>query len=139
MTQPHTDAPDTAQHEPTIDELQQQLASRERTIATLQRRQSIDAQLLNAGTIDLDATRMLAERSLDEHNDADVGTVIAELKSNRPYLFQAPTPPPSNIGARSPRLTNHDMQRHDETEHAKAALQTGSRDDLMRYLRLRRA
>lgn len=124
---------------PDTDDLHARLAEAERTIneqrdtiAHIERAQRIEALLRDAEAIDLDAARLLTEIAVQGMEQPDVESAVNELRARHPALFHprarralalAPTPdePSSPIA-----------------DAALEASRTGSRRDLLHYLRLRR-
>ncbi len=128
------------QAEQKLAELQSQLAeSRDeltevrQTLDEVERRGRIDALLVESDVIDLEAARLLTEASLTQMDDADVTDVVDDLRRHKPYLFRRR----ENEGAMSPRPRAAEGGAADEA--AAAAMASGHRRDLLRYLRLRRA
>lgn len=122
-----------------LQTLQSQLAEAQASASRLERRQRIDALLIDAGAIDLDAARTLAEHALGQSSGGDGGdnapdpaAVIAEMQRRRPYLFRRATH--AGNGLMSPRLEDASPLE----AAAERAAETGDRRDLLAYLRLRR-
>lgn len=132
--------------EQTLQELRNALAAREQTItehqqtiARLEQRQTIDAALLEAGALDLEAARALAESALSTMDKPDVSQAVAELRQGKPFLFRA-APRQAGAGVMSPKSTAAQSPQAKSIDRAAAeAVASGHRRDLLRYLRLRRA
>lgn len=119
---------------PSVETLQHDLDEARETIAHLERRQHIDALLRDADAIDLDAARLLTEHAVGAMDEPDLAMAVQDLRRHKPYLFQRPGD--TGRGVMGPRL---DTDPPDPAAHAAAqAMQTGSRRDLLAYLRLRR-
>lgn len=119
---------------------QKKLEEHEQTIATLQKRQKIDDLLLNAGVIDLEAARLLAQSSLAQgqhSSESDIEQAIGELRRRKPFLFRTRAAH-AGAGAMSPKGQEQSSQQQAVTQAASEAGATGKRGDLLRYLRLRR-
>lgn len=128
--------------------LQRELDEARQTIAYLERRQSIDSLLRDADTIDLDAARLLTERVVSAMDEPDVAMAVEDLKRHKPYLFRQPPDPSAGLpqdftgggsgsgggsGVMGPRVESDPA-----LDAADQAMRTGSRRDLLAYLRLRR-
>ena len=126
-----------------LEDLKEELSSKdallkehEKTIGALERSRRIDELLLEADTIDLEAARLLTEMAVSEMEDQDVDLAIEELRRQKPYLFHRRT---RHAGVLSPHSGMGEASQNDSLRHAVAeAGATGSRADLLRYLRLKR-
>lgn len=133
-----------------LHRLRSELAERDETLATqatelaqMRTRHALETQLRDAGTVDIDAAMALAERALSAKADAtaaDAQTAVTELQRMRPWLFRTrATNPSAGSGVQSP--ATDEMTKHRATRLKDAAVDasvSGSRMDLLRYLRLRR-
>jgi hypothetical protein len=127
------------------------VAELEGAIAQLERRAQVDALLIEADAIDLEAARLLTEAALAAMDEPDVRLAVAELRRVRPYLFTNGTfsaarrgggagaaGAASALGAKPqarPGAAGAIREVHDAAAEAQS---TGDRTDLLRYLRLRR-
>lgn len=113
----------------------------EQTIASLQRQQQIDQALREAGAIDQDAAQALIDSALKQVPQPDVAQAVKDLCRSKPYLFrQRMRRGKPASGVMSARASAADSPRATDLDRAAdAALQTGKRIDVLRYLRLRRA
>ena len=126
-----------------LEDLKEELSSKdamlkehEITIGALERSRHIDELLLEADTIDLEAARLLTEMAVSEMEDQDVDLAVAELRRQKPYLFHRR---PRQAGVLSPHSGMGETSQNDSLRHAVAETgATGSRADLLRYLRLKR-
>lgn len=109
----------------------------EQTITELERRQRIDALLIESEAIDLEAGRLLTEVAVRQMDAPDVEAAVADLKRTKPFLFRAAQQVNSG-GAMSARTNPHRRVVTDADQAAAEATETGHRNDLLRYLRLRR-
>lgn len=129
----------TAEHELTtvrqeLEAKDQTLQQQQQAIHDLQLAQRIDTLLIDAGTIDLETARLLAELHVAEQESEDPEAAVRDLQIRKPFLFRMRHAPG---GAMSPR----DPGNAPDTALAQAAAnahQTGRRQDLLQYLRLRR-
>ncbi|HRP62577.1 MAG TPA: hypothetical protein PK400_04730 [Phycisphaerales bacterium] len=114
------------------------LAELEETVSALERRARVDQLLAEAEAIDLESARLLTEIAISEMEEPDVDAAVAELKRRKPALFRTK---PRMTAAQSP-LPVHGAEAGARTAAiataAEAAQTTGSRTDLLRYLRLKR-
>ncbi|MEM7578054.1 MAG: hypothetical protein AAF328_11350 [Planctomycetota bacterium] len=115
-----------------IDQMARTLSENEQTIASLERRQRIDAELAKADAVDLDVARLLTEVAVSAMDEPDVAEAIDELRRHKPYLFRS-----RSRAARSMGPTPHDLASPLE-DAAERAVASGDRRDLLHYLRLRR-
>ena len=105
------------------------------TISSLERRQQVDALLMDADAIDLEAARLLTEQAVLQMDEPDVKMAVDDLRRYKPYLFRRRHE--AELSAMSPAVPSNG---HDPAEEAaEHAAITGDRRDLLRYLRLRRA
>jgi hypothetical protein len=114
-----------------LTELDKQLADSKAALATLERKRAIERELVEQGTIDLEAAGLLAEAAVAGLADPNLPGAIAELKRRKPHLFRPAAPAgamSSAPGAPAPPLE----------EAAATARATGDRRALLSYLRLRR-
>jgi predicted nucleic acid-binding Zn-ribbon protein len=117
-----------------MTDMEQQLQDANQTITSLERRQRIDAMLLEADAIDIEAARLLTEAAVAEMPDRDVSEAIEDLRQHKPYLFAQHTPAALTMPAQPHEETATPLNRA-----ASQAKSTGHRQDLLAYLRLRRA
>ena len=136
-------------HDTQVAELQEQLAAREREIETVRRQYALDRLLRDAGAADLETTHLVIESRLEADagaDQADLATLVEELKKSKPFLFERGTTEsssarsPSRAGVRSVASSPSVEPRADDhlTHAAAEAHITQKKSDLMRYLRLRR-
>ncbi len=126
-----------------LQDMKQELSSKdallkehEKTIEAMERSHRIDELLLEADTIDLEAARLLTELSVSEMEDDDVELAVEDLRRSKPYLFHRRS---RHAGVLSPHSGSNGSSQSDSLNHAIAeAGATGSRADLLRYLRLKR-
>lgn len=117
-----------------LDAAQQRYEQAEQAIGSLERRQRIDALLVEADAIDLDAARLLTEVTVQAMDEPDVAEAVADLRRHKPYLFRAERELPVGL-ALAPR---QDEMQDPTARAAEQAQHSGDRRDLLRYLRLRR-
>jgi len=110
-----------------------ELDQAEQTISCLERRQKIDALLADAEAVDLDVARLLTEAAVEIMDEADVQLAIDDLRRHKPYLFKSRG---SDVVSMPARM--RDRGDYQAGEAAERAAVTGDRQDLLRYLRLRR-
>ncbi len=108
------------------------LSKTRETIAVLERRQKIDALLADSDAVDVEVARLLTEAAVEMMDQPDVAAAIADLRRSKPYLFRTRR---TEAGA-MPARTRGPSQT--VITAAEQAASTGSRLDLLRYLRLRR-
>ena len=127
-----------------LEELTEQLAQAKKQTAKLSEQlsdieaeQKLTRKLAAAGTNDLETALLIAKARMRDQKDADLDSVIEQLKNEKQYLFAA------NSGAVTTQKTASAKERTPDTytilaKAAKKAATTGSRADLQEYLKLRR-
>ena len=105
-----------------------------RTVAHLERRQKVDALLMESDAIDLEAARLLTEQAVLTMDEPDIEMAVDDLRRHKPYLFRRRHDPDDSAMAPSLHPNGHDSAE----QAAEQAARTGDRRDLLRYLRLRR-
>lgn len=128
--------------ETTLADLQRELQAKETVvqeqqelISGLQRHQQIDDLLVEAGAVDLETARLLTELSIQEMDEPDVEQAVEELRRRKSFLFRQS---PASSGALSPKEPGDSPLDGRLTRAASDACESGRRQDLLRYLRLRR-
>jgi hypothetical protein len=128
--------------ETTLADLQRELQAQQAVvreqqelISDLQRRQQIDEQLIELGAVDLETARLLTELSIGERDEPDIGEAVEDLRRRKPFLFRHS---PAGSGALSPRDAVEAPLDDRLTDAASEACRSGRRQDLLRYLHLRR-
>jgi hypothetical protein len=114
------------------------LEQQRQTIADLERSRTIDELLVEAGAIDMESTRLLTELALDEMDEPSIEQAVEDLRRRKPFLFRRRGRALDPSGAMSPRAAEDASMSASVHEAAAEASVTGRRQDLMRYLRLRR-
>lgn len=105
---------------------------------------ALDNQLVRklaaANAIDLDTAALVVRQRIDETHDADMDTVIEEIKTEKPYLFlvKGDFVEPVCEKTRNAR-SRIDGGAAQLEKAAKKAAASGSRKDLHQYLKLRRS
>lgn len=94
---------------------------------------AVDMALTQAGAIDLDAARLLAQQQLTDSPDASTDELITALTRTKPYLFR-----PVQRVAHSAMSPCIDDARSALSDAADRAARTGDRAALLAYLRARR-
>ena len=134
----NVDSVDAAE-KPGHDQLEaqrQEIESLQKTIASLERRERLARLLRESDAIDVDAATLLTELAVAQMAEPDLEAAVAELKSARPFLFKSSRQRGS--GVMSPRES--DPPRGATIDRAaEHAAESGSRRDLLRYLRLKRS
>jgi len=128
--------------ETTLADLQRELQAKDAVlqeqqelISELRRRQQIDERLIESNASDLETARLLTELAIKEMNEPDVEQAVEELRRRKPFLFLRA---PAGSGALSPRETTGPAREQHLARAACEASESGRRQDLLRYLRLRR-
>jgi hypothetical protein len=134
---PAAEAPDTrlAEIQRELDSTQQLLTRAREALDASERRRSIERQLSEEGAIDLETASLLTEAAVAGMEKPDLAKAVRELKTRKPFLFR--TYPRRSAMSGTPGEPGGDTA---PLEHAAAAARdSGDRNALLRYLRLRRA
>lgn len=127
-----------------IEDLAEQLAEAKaeaKTTAEQLRKVQVEQKLVNrlaaAGTVDLETAMLIAKARMEGEAEADIDSVIKQLRKEKQYLFAIPS------GMVPARKTAGAKERIEGSQTvleraAKRAATTGSRIDLQEYLKLRR-
>ena len=95
------------------------------------------SKLAAAGSVDLETAVLIAKARMDSNSDADLDSVIEQLRKEKQYLFagSSGTVTTKKTAAAKERMQNSQaiLERA-----AKKAATTGNRSDLQEYLKLRR-
>ena len=99
--------------------------------------QQLIHKLAAAGTVDLETALLIAKTRMKGESEADIDSVIKQLRKEKQYLFLAPS------GIVTAKKTAGAKERIEGSQTvlekaAKRAATTGSRIDLQEYLKLRR-
>lgn len=116
-----------------VQELERLLAQAREALDASERRRIIEREVAREGAIDVETAALLTELAVAGMREADVAGAVAELKRRKPFLFRrAPASPASAMipGEAGPGAELEDA--------ARTARDTGNRQALLRYLRLRR-
>ena len=127
-----------------IEVLTEQLAQAQTQTAELsgqlgetQAEHKLMRKLAAAGTVDLEAAVLIAKAMIQDQDQADLDSVIEQLKKEKRYLFGSAdgVMAATKIAGAKQRQTNNQtiLERA-----AKKAATTGNRADLQEYLKLRR-
>ena len=134
-----------------VEDLQEQLALVEEhlhetkvQIDDAQRDQEIHQALVDAGAMDVDTARLLVQKVLDEGTGDSGGCGIEEVvrvvRERKPFLFRADSTESNNSAVMGGHLRPLHTQRATPLHHAASeARHSGRKQDLLRYMRLRRA
>ncbi len=107
-------------------------------LSSIQIEQKLIRKLVAAGTVDLEAAVLIAKARVEGETDADLDSVIEQLKKEKQYLFgnyKDVTVTASKTAGAKDRVTNDQAMLE---KAAKRAAATGNRTDLQEYLKLRR-
>ena len=108
-------------------------------LSDIQAEQVLMRKLSAAGTIDLESAVLIAKARLEGQSQADLDSVVEQLKKEKQYLFVSPigkTPIPIRKTAAAKDRTQNCQTALERA--AKKAATTGNRIDLQQYLKLRR-
>jgi hypothetical protein len=132
-----------AQAEDKLREVEGKLAASEASLTqsrhaldAAERRRTIERELLNADTVDLEAGTLLTEAAVAAMPKPDVPAAVADLRKRKPFLFRSGGNGTTRASAMSPAAAPTTIDLEDAASQARTA---GDRHSLLRYLRLRRA
>ena len=100
--------------------------------------QELARKLIVAGTVDVEASVLIAKAMLEAEPERDAGSVIEQLNKERPYLFSVQDRTVSAAKKTSPVKDRMQNSQTVMERSARKAAETGSRRDLEEYLRVRR-
>jgi len=127
-----------------IEDLAEQLAEAKAETKTtaeqlrlVQVEQKLAHKLTAAGAVDLETARLIAKARMEGETEADMDSVIKQLRKEKQYLFA------TTGGTAAAKRTAGAKERIEGNQTvleraAKRAATTGSRTDLQEYLKLRR-
>jgi len=121
-----------------VQNMQTQLSQVQSQLDQANQDQFLTTALVAAGAKDIEAATLLAKKTLSD-SDKDVNATIADLRQQRPWLFDTTTGGPGAL-AHPTQAARHDPPAGREALHqlAQKARSSGSRQDMQAYLRLRR-
>jgi len=115
-----------------------QAAKMSEQLSDIQAEQKLLRKLSAAGTVDLETAVLLAKAKIEGDTEADLDSVIKQLKKEKQYLFTDNSNP---AVATRKTASAKDRTQNSQTileRAAKKAATTGNRTDLQEYLKLRR-
>ena len=116
-----------------IEGLQEALAEVSQELEKVRFEKSLAVELTRAGVIDLDAAMKLAEKG------EDVSQVVDSLKQSKPYLFDRKLVGEIGGAITASVKVRKSVGLEKLVEAAESAKSTGSKRDLLEYLKLRRS
>jgi hypothetical protein len=120
-----------------LAEAKSQLTTMSEQLSNIQAEQKLTRKLASAGTVDMETAVLLAKAKMEGQTEADLDSVIEQLKKEKQYLFagvSGAVTAKKTAGAKE-RMTNNQTVLE---RAAKKAATTGNRTDLQEYLKLRR-
>ncbi len=108
-------------------------------LSSIQVEQELIRKLAAAGTVDMETAVLLAKARIEGGMEADMDSVIEQLKKEKQYLF-AGTPDKIGVTAKKTAGAKERVESSQTVleRAAKRAATTGNRTDLQEYLKLRR-
>jgi len=106
-------------------------------LKSIQVEQKLVCELTAAGAVDLETAVLIAKARMEGEDEADIDSVIRQLKKEKQYLFGGvgrTVKATKTAGAKERTESNQTVLER----AAKKAATTGSRTDLQEYLKLRR-
>jgi hypothetical protein len=130
-----------------VEDLTEQLAQAKSQVTKISERlsdieaeQKLTSKLAAAGSVDLETAVLLAKARMEGQTNADLDSVVKQLKKEKQYLFGGAsgiTTVKKTAGAKESTYSGTNNQTVLERAAKKAAT-TGNRADLQEYLKLRR-
>lgn len=121
-----------------LSEARQELDALRSALDAAERRRHIERALIEEGAIDLETTALLAEPAVTSTDPAALPAAAAsaasDLKRRKPFLFARRPPRSSAMAPISAPSKSESLALSRQ-----AAVTSGDRADLLRYLRLRRS
>ncbi len=113
--------------------LQSELDQSRAALTDADRQHEVDMALTQAGAVDLDTARLLAQQQITDTPGVSTADLITALARTKPYLFR-----PSSRASHSAMSPCIDDARSALCDAADRAARTGDRASLLAYLRARR-
>ena len=120
-----------------VAELEAQLARANEKLTAQETTQRAETALLRSGAIDLETTLLLVERELADAPDLDIDAAVASVRQRKPFLFGSA--PAGDLGSGQSIAAAPVSEEERLVGLADAALQSGDRGDVLRFLRARRS
>jgi uncharacterized protein YhaN len=118
-----------------LAQAQAQTAKLSEQLNNVQAEQELTRKLAAAGAVDLETAVLIAKARMQDQTQADLDSVIEQLKKEKQYLFAgAVVTAKKTAGAKERMMNNQTILER----AAKRAATTGNRTDLQEYLKLRR-
>ena len=134
---PQTDGTNAGDPAVQLAEANQRIAQMSRELDNLQTEQKLTHKLAAAGVIDLETAVLVAKARTNGKDPAQIDACIAQLRKEKAYLFGPPAD--ATASRRTAGVKDRTTACGTALEQAaQKAAQTGSRADLLQYLRLRR-
>lgn len=120
-----------------LAEANAQTAQMSEQLSGIEAEQKLVHKLAAAGTVDMETAVLIAKARMQDQNEADLDSVIEQLKNEKQYLFGGT---PGTVTAKKTAGARERIQSNQTIieKAAKKAATTGSRTDLQEYLKLRR-
>lgn len=122
-----------------LAEMQKSSERMREEIETLERRREIEIALHRAGTVDMDAARLLAEQAVEDAKEPDIEASVADLVRRKPHLFRSRSTESARTAPVMAIEAERDAGESAAEDAAEEAARTGDRGALLRYLRARRS
>ena len=127
-----------------LTHVEEHLCETKRQIDDARNEQEIRLALIDAGAVDIDTARLLVQSMLDENangdGNPDIEQIVHTVRERKPFLFRSEWSAPDNGSVMGGHLRPQQTHRATPLHHAASeARNSGRRQDLLRYMRLRRA
>ena len=124
-----------------LDDIKTENEKLSKRIGSFKIERSLSGELIKAGISDVEAGIILARSELDKDAEADVLEIVEKLKNEKGYLFGSGNE--EKVDVSSSVKTSGVKQKVSGSRavierYAKRAAESGSRADMMEYLRVRR-
>ena len=118
-----------------LEATQDKLRRSEAAVEEHERRRELDELLVGMNVVDLDVGRLLTELEMATQEDLGAADAAEDLRRRKPFLFGRSITDPRTL---SPHGTSGTAETVELARAAGEASVSGRRQDLLRYLRLRR-
>lgn len=121
-----------------IGELERELASAQRALSAGAIERGIEAALTSSGVIDAETGRVLLAHTLETSPELSVEEALASLKKRKPFLFGSGFGGGLSSGAALAPSDSGESEGEALASLKEAALSSGDRAEVLKYLRARR-
>ena len=127
-----------------LTHVEEHLCETKKQIDDARAEQEVRLALIDADAVDVETARLLVQNMLDENAEGegnpDIGQIVRTIRERKPFLFRTERSVQDNGSVMGGHLRPQQIHRATPLHHAASeARNSGRRQDLLRYMRLRRA